>query len=240
MHSRCDKHMICQCLWCYVKILVAVTLGVLQATWARVCSFPAPTHSASSSPLAHEGTTLRDNRPKAFREAFLPSSGPRGYPSPTGPSSGYMAWHMTTLDIQTWLRGEVPGSGLTDKDGGLLRGWIVISWPLGWWYPGPRLNRINRVLIWTRCIFFFGSLSWRNLQVKHAWLGAIWDGWPTEKFPRVRMSEDKVRTKDPCWFVGTIYDPRELPRVITADPGLDGVLQVVSKPTLTVSRACVG
>jgi hypothetical protein len=56
----------------------------------------------------------------------------------------------------------------------------------------------------------------------------------------VRMSEDKVRTKDPCWFVGTIYDPRELPRVITADPGLDGVLQVVSKPTLTVSRACVG
>jgi hypothetical protein len=24
------------------------------------------------------------------------------------------------------------------------------------------------------------------------------------------MSEDKVRTKDPCWYVGTIYDPREL------------------------------
>jgi hypothetical protein len=26
---------------------------------------------------------LRDNRPKAFREAFLPSSGPGGYLSPT-------------------------------------------------------------------------------------------------------------------------------------------------------------
>jgi hypothetical protein len=42
--------------------------------------------------------------------------------------------------------------------------------------PGPRLNRINRVYIPIRCIFFFGSLSRKNLQVKHAWLGAIWDG----------------------------------------------------------------
>jgi hypothetical protein len=61
---------------------------------------------------------------------------------------GYMAhdicgprvvtWHhMTTLDIQTWPRGEVPGLGLTDEDVGLLRGvdcdilapGMVISWP---------------------------------------------------------------------------------------------------------------
>jgi hypothetical protein len=46
--------------------------------------------------------------------------------------SDHMAWHMTTLDRQTWLRGEVPGLRLTDEDVGLLRGWIVISWPLGW------------------------------------------------------------------------------------------------------------
>jgi hypothetical protein len=39
--------------------------------------------------------------------------------------------------------------------------------------PGPRLNRINSVIIPTRCIFFFGSLSRKNLQVKRAWLGAI-------------------------------------------------------------------
>jgi hypothetical protein len=25
--------------------------------------------------------------------------------------SGHMAWHMMTLDIQTWPRGEVPGLG---------------------------------------------------------------------------------------------------------------------------------
>jgi hypothetical protein len=30
----------------------------------------------------------------------------------------------------------------------------MISWPLGWWYPSPRLNGINRVLISIRCIFF--------------------------------------------------------------------------------------
>jgi hypothetical protein len=56
----------------------------------------------------------------------------------------------------------------------------------------------------------------------------------------VCMSEDKMRTKNLCWSVGTIYDPRELPGVSTAGPGTDGVLQVVSEPILMVSRACVG
>jgi hypothetical protein len=32
-----------------------------------------------------------------------------------------MAWHMTTLDTQTWLRGEAPRLGLNDEDVGLLR-----------------------------------------------------------------------------------------------------------------------
>jgi hypothetical protein len=122
----------------------------------------------------------------------------------------------------------------------LLARVCVISWPLGWWYPGPRLNKINRVLISIRCIFFFGSLFRKNLQVKCAWLGAIWDGWPTGKFSRVRMSEDKVHIKDSRWSVGTIYDPRELPGVSTNGHGVDGVLQVVSEPTLAVSWACVG
>jgi hypothetical protein len=54
------------------------------------------------------------------------------------------------------------------------------------------------------------------------------------------MSEDKVHTKGSCWSVGTIYDARELPGVSTVDPRVDGVLQVVSEPTLAVSRACVG
>jgi hypothetical protein len=43
------------------------------------------------------------------------------------------------------------------------------------------------------------------------------------------MSEDKVCTKkvctkDPCSFVGTIYDPRELPGVSTAGPGIGRVV----------------
>jgi hypothetical protein len=39
---------------------------------------------------------------------------------------------MTTLDTQTWLRGEVPGLGFTDKDVGLQRGVDCDILPLGW------------------------------------------------------------------------------------------------------------
>jgi hypothetical protein len=87
----------------------------------------------------------------------------------------HMAWHMTTLDTQTWLRGEVSGLGLTDEDVGFLRGvdCDILAPRMG--YPCPKLNRINRVIISIRCIFFFGSLSRKNLQIKRAWLGAIWD-----------------------------------------------------------------
>jgi hypothetical protein len=34
------------------------------------------------------------------------------------------------------------------------------------------------------------------------------------------MSEDKVCTKDSCWSVGTIYDPREVSGVSTAGLGI--------------------
>jgi hypothetical protein len=34
------------------------------------------------------------------------------------------------------------------------------------------------------------------------------------------MSEEKVCTKNSCWSVGTIYNPRELPGVSTAGPGI--------------------
>jgi hypothetical protein len=49
-----------------------------------------------------------------------------------------------------------------------------------------------------------------------------------------------VRTKDSCSFVGMVYDPRGLTGVSTTCPGVDGVLQIVSEPTLAVSWACVG
>jgi hypothetical protein len=34
MHSRCVKHMQCQCLWCYAQVLVTVTPGVLHSARA--------------------------------------------------------------------------------------------------------------------------------------------------------------------------------------------------------------
>jgi hypothetical protein len=57
--------------------------------------------------------------------------------------SGHMAWHMMTLDTQTWLRGEVPILRLTDEDVSLLRVVDCDILASGMGYPGPRLNRIT-------------------------------------------------------------------------------------------------
>jgi hypothetical protein len=45
-----------------------------------------------------------------------------------------------------------------------------------------------------------------------------------------------VYRKDYDWSVGLIYDPRGLPEVTTARPGVAGVLQMVSEPTLMIYR----
>jgi hypothetical protein len=55
-----------------------------------------------------------------------------------------------------------------------------------------------------------------------------------ESFSRVRMSEDKVCTKDPCWSVGIIYDPRELPGVSIVGP------EIRRSVTLAVTRNFLG
>jgi hypothetical protein len=33
--------------------------------------------------------------------------------------------HMLLLDVRAWSKGDVSGLGLTDRDVGLLRGWIA-------------------------------------------------------------------------------------------------------------------
>jgi hypothetical protein len=50
------------------------------------------------------------------------------------------------------------------------------------------------------------------------------------------MSEDKVRTKDSCWSVGTIYDPRELPGVSTVGPGFGQGVTVEKLYNFVASR----
>jgi hypothetical protein len=53
------------------------------------------------------------------------------------------------------------------------------------------------------------------------------------------MSGDKVRTKDSCWSVGTIYDPRELPGVSTAGPGIGhGVTSDIRADPRSFTRVC--
>jgi hypothetical protein len=95
---------------------------------------------------------------------------PRGFTGVCG-LGGSGIWRMAHVGPE-WSH----GMGLTDEDVGLLRGVDCDILAPGMGCPGPRLNRINSVIIPTRCNFFFGSLSRKNLQVKRAWLGAIWDG----------------------------------------------------------------
>jgi hypothetical protein len=42
----------------------------------------------------------------------------------------------------------------------------------------------------------------------------------------------KVHRKDYGWFMGLVYDPKELPGVTIARPGVAGVLQMVSESRL--------
>jgi hypothetical protein len=66
--------------------------------------------------------------------------------------------------------------GLTDEDVGLLRGVdcdILAPWDGD--FLAQDLIELIEYPLPTRCIFFFGSLSRKNLQAKRAWLGAIWD-----------------------------------------------------------------
>jgi hypothetical protein len=64
-------------------------------------------------------------------------------------------------------KGEVSGLRLTDEDVSLLRVWIVIFWPR-WivWYPGLRLNRIDRILIPVWYIFFFWNQLDKNSRLR--------------------------------------------------------------------------
>jgi hypothetical protein len=61
-----------------------------------------------------------------------------------------------------------------------------------------------------------------------------------ELFSLVHMSEDKMCTKDSCWSVEMVYDPRGLPEVSTTGMRVYWVLQMVSELTLVVSWVCVG
>ena len=50
----------------------------------------------------------------------------------------------------------------------------------------------------------------------------------------------KCAEKTSVGLWGQSRDPRELPGITGAGPGVAGVLQLVSEPTLAVTRACVG
>jgi hypothetical protein len=51
---------------------------------------------------------------------------------------------------------------------------------------------------------------------------------------KLHMSEDKVRIKDLCWYVGMVYDPRGLPVISITGPGVDRVLHMCWAPKVMV------
>jgi hypothetical protein len=83
------------------------------------------------------------------------------------------------------------------------------------------LDRIDRILTPLRYTFFSGSPPSKNPRVKLAWPATI-SRWVTDQqvFP-----------------VGLVYDAKVLLGVMTARPMVAGVLQIISEPTLVVSRA---
>jgi hypothetical protein len=93
------------------------------------------------------------------------------------------------------------------------------------------------ILIQISCNFFSRSLSRKNSKVKRAWPGAMGDR--PESSSRVHMSEDKVRRKDLCWSVRTVYILEKRPDV--SGPNLEeaGRYRMVLEPTLVVSRVRV-
>ena len=50
----------------------------------------------------------------------------------------------------------------------------------------------------------FGNPFHKNSNVKCAWVGVVIGWGPSGKFLGKRASEDKTRSKDPCWFVGPV------------------------------------
>jgi hypothetical protein len=50
----------------------------------------------------------------------------------------------------------------------------------------------------------------------------------------------KVHRKEYDWSVGLVYDTRGLPGVTTVRPRMAEILQMISEPTLMVSRARTG
>ena len=84
---------------------------------------------------------------------------------------------------------------------------------------------INGILIPISCNFFFGSPSANNFKVKRAWPGAMGD--PPGSSSRMRTSEDKVRRKDKCWSVRTVYILVKLLDVSGPSLGEVGRLQII-------------
>jgi hypothetical protein len=130
---------------------------------------------------------------------------------------------MWQAQLHWYVTVRVPSPSLPELGFFLLVFDSVISWPLGWWYLGPRLNRINRVLISTRCIFFLEVYLERTFKLSVFGLEQFGVGDRPESFLGCAWVRTKCAQKI---HVGLWrqYTTSELPGVSIAGPGLDVVL----------------
>jgi hypothetical protein len=132
-----------------------------------------------------------------------------------------MTWHMTTLDIKMWPRGEVPGLGWPTRTSFLygVGGWIVISWPLGWDILAQGLIESIEYSYQQGASSFLEAYLERTSKLSVLGLEQFGMGDRPGSFLRCVWVRTKY-AKDSCWSVGTVYDSRELPGVSIVGPGI--------------------
>ena len=92
------------------------------------------------------------------------------------------------------------------------------------WYPGPWLNRSNRIPIsTTTCNLFSWSSSEKNFEVKRAWSGAIWRWVTTWKWlPGAHKWGQSAQKRLVLVCGGQSRGSRELPGVTCPSPKWSG------------------
>jgi hypothetical protein len=82
------------------RIIATVAAQIHQDVWASVDPILCQSTSPDVPPQAHEGMTLRTIGPKAFREVFWPSSGPRDICPPHQSTQQHVLCHTRPVALR--------------------------------------------------------------------------------------------------------------------------------------------
>jgi hypothetical protein len=106
-------------------------------------------------------------------------------------------------------------------------------------HPDLKFNMIDRIQS-LRYIFFLKVHLQRITGLSVLVQSNFRMGNRSESFSECAQVRTKMHRKDWAWSVRLVYDLSELSGVITIGPIVVGVLQMISEPTLVISRAHMG